>query len=134
MVSKRWTAVGLLAVCMLLTTWLLFTTMPDTLTHPSFPTTANNGEGNPYLALEDYDEHVGLPEAGSTSTGDATSMGGVIMGVMANNTARQILGSSTWTLLHVMASRYPLQPTKDEKEAITKFIYLLSRLYPCGDW
>ncbi|KAI8055166.1 ERV/ALR sulfhydryl oxidase domain-containing protein [Syncephalis plumigaleata] len=31
-----------------------------------------------------------------------------------------------------MASRFPKQPTEDEREALRSFIYLFARLYPCG--
>ncbi|KAJ1800922.1 hypothetical protein LPJ59_000712 [Coemansia sp. RSA 2399] len=57
----------------------------------------------------------------------------VVMGKMANETLRAQLGRRTWYLLHVMASRYPEEPTKDEKDAAKGFLFLLSRLYPCGD-
>ncbi|KAG0204018.1 hypothetical protein BGX28_003897 [Mortierella sp. GBA30] len=32
-----------------------------------------------------------------------------------------------------MASRYPVKPKADERAAIKQWIYLLSRLYPCGE-
>ncbi|KAJ2652324.1 hypothetical protein IWW40_001179 [Coemansia sp. RSA 1250] len=57
----------------------------------------------------------------------------VVMGKMANETLRAQLGRRTWYLLHVMASRYPEQPTRDEKDAMKNFLFLMSRLYPCGD-
>ncbi|KAJ2517119.1 hypothetical protein GGI11_003251 [Coemansia sp. RSA 2049] len=57
----------------------------------------------------------------------------VVMGKMANETLRAQLGRRTWYLLHVMASRYPEDPTRDEKDAAKSFLFLLSRLYPCGD-
>ncbi|PIA16841.1 hypothetical protein COEREDRAFT_80901 [Coemansia reversa NRRL 1564] len=57
----------------------------------------------------------------------------VVMGKMANETLRAQLGQRTWYLLHVMASRYPEEPSKDEREAMQSFLFLMSRLYPCGD-
>ncbi|KAJ2246495.1 hypothetical protein GGH97_002458, partial [Coemansia sp. RSA 475] len=57
----------------------------------------------------------------------------VVMGKMANETLRAQLGRRTWYLLHVMASRYPEDPAHDEKEAMRSFLFLMSRLYPCGD-
>ncbi|KAI8323509.1 hypothetical protein GQ54DRAFT_258032 [Martensiomyces pterosporus] len=57
----------------------------------------------------------------------------VVMGKMGNETLRAQLGRRTWYLLHVMASRYPEDPTKDETKAMESFLFLLSRLYPCGD-
>lgn len=46
---------------------------------------------------------------------------------------REQLGRSTWTLLHTMAAVYPGLPSEDHKKDTLKFIYLLSKLYPCGD-
>ncbi|KAF9145082.1 hypothetical protein BG015_012009 [Linnemannia schmuckeri] len=61
------------------------------------------------------------------------SEGGVIMPQLGNATAKAELGRATWKLLHTMASRYPLKPKPDERAAIKQWIYLLSRLYPCGE-
>ncbi|KAL1922615.1 uncharacterized protein VTP21DRAFT_10154 [Calcarisporiella thermophila] len=58
--------------------------------------------------------------------------GGVIMTELTNSTIRAELGRSTWRLLHTMTARFPTSPTQDEKDALKHFIYLLSRLYPCG--
>ena len=33
-----------------------------------------------------------------------------------------------------MMARFPERPTKDQKAALRSFIYLFSRLYPCGEW
>lgn len=57
----------------------------------------------------------------------------VVMGKMGNETLRAQLGRRTWYFLHVMASRYPEEPTKDETQAMKSFLFLMSRLYPCGD-
>lgn len=46
---------------------------------------------------------------------------------------RENLGRSTWTLLHTMAAVYPGIPSVEHKKDIINFIYLLSKLYPCGD-
>ncbi|KAM0673874.1 hypothetical protein GVAV_002712 [Gurleya vavrai] len=46
---------------------------------------------------------------------------------------RENLGRSTWTLLHTLASVYPGIPSEQHKKDVLKFIYLLSKLYPCGD-
>ncbi|KAI7826946.1 ERV/ALR sulfhydryl oxidase domain-containing protein [Gamsiella multidivaricata] len=47
--------------------------------------------------------------------------------------SRAELGRATWKLIHTMAARYPLKPTQDERASIKQWIYLLSRLYPCGE-
>ncbi|KAI9499976.1 hypothetical protein GGI25_005363 [Coemansia spiralis] len=57
----------------------------------------------------------------------------VVMGKMGNETLRAQLGRRTWYLLHVMASRYPEEPTRSEQDAVKNFLFLMSRLYPCGD-
>ncbi|KAL8284152.1 hypothetical protein RQP46_004901 [Phenoliferia psychrophenolica] len=59
--------------------------------------------------------------------------GGVIMGKLKNETLKAELGRSSWKLLHTMAARFPLEPTESEKDAFKSFIYLFSRLYPCGE-
>ncbi|RUS26244.1 hypothetical protein BC938DRAFT_471033, partial [Jimgerdemannia flammicorona] len=45
----------------------------------------------------------------------------------------QLNPSSTQQLLHTMTARYPQHPSQDERQALSQFIYLLSRLYPCGE-
>ncbi|KAF8161477.1 ERV/ALR sulfhydryl oxidase domain-containing protein [Crassisporium funariophilum] len=59
--------------------------------------------------------------------------GGVIMGKLGNETAKAALGRATWKLLHTMTIRYPEHPTPDEREALSSYFYLSSRLYPCGE-
>ncbi|KAJ7772018.1 ERV/ALR sulfhydryl oxidase domain-containing protein [Mycena maculata] len=59
--------------------------------------------------------------------------GGVIMPKLGNATAKAALGRATWKLLHTMTLRYPETPTQDERDALSSYFYLLSRLYPCGE-
>ncbi|KDR75492.1 hypothetical protein GALMADRAFT_68598 [Galerina marginata CBS 339.88] len=59
--------------------------------------------------------------------------GGVIMGKLGNATAKAALGRATWKLLHTMTLRYPEHPTADEREALSSYFHLSSRLYPCGE-
>lgn len=59
--------------------------------------------------------------------------GGVIMSKLGNETAKAELGRATWKLLHTMTLRFPEHPTPDEREALSSFMYLTSRLYPCGE-
>ncbi|CAG8435073.1 9650_t:CDS:2 [Funneliformis mosseae] len=59
--------------------------------------------------------------------------GPVVMPQLGNATIKAELGRSSWKLLHTMMGRFPEQPTTDEKEALKSFIYLFSRLYPCGE-
>ncbi|PPQ79159.1 hypothetical protein CVT25_002787 [Psilocybe cyanescens] len=59
--------------------------------------------------------------------------GNVIMGKLGNETAKAALGRATWKLLHTMTLRYPEHPTPDEREALSSYFHLSSRLYPCGE-
>ncbi|KAJ6631498.1 ERV/ALR sulfhydryl oxidase domain-containing protein [Mycena sp. CBHHK59/15] len=59
--------------------------------------------------------------------------GGVIMPKLSNATAKAALGRATWKLLHTMTLRYPETPTQDERDALSSYFHLLSRLYPCGE-
>ncbi|KAL4062779.1 hypothetical protein V8B97DRAFT_1686193 [Scleroderma yunnanense] len=64
---------------------------------------------------------------------------------------RAELGRATWKLLHTMTLRFPevciylfssyrchtlhlsQHPTADQREALSSYMYLTSRLYPCGE-
>ncbi|KAI5123829.1 hypothetical protein M0805_009121 [Coniferiporia weirii] len=59
--------------------------------------------------------------------------GGVIMGKLGNETAKQELGRATWRLMHTMTLRFPEEPTEDERNALDSYFHLQSRLYPCGE-
>ncbi|KAF8190839.1 ERV/ALR sulfhydryl oxidase domain-containing protein [Pholiota molesta] len=59
--------------------------------------------------------------------------GGVIMSKLGNETAKAALGRATWKLLHTTTLRYPEHPTQDERDALSSYFYLSSRLYPCGE-
>jgi hypothetical protein len=47
--------------------------------------------------------------------------------------SRNELGKSTWSLLHIMASTYPVNPTPEIVQDHRIFFQLLPRLYPCPD-
>ncbi|GAA6046612.1 hypothetical protein JCM3770_006239 [Rhodotorula araucariae] len=59
--------------------------------------------------------------------------GDVIMPKLANATAKAELGRASWKLLHTMAARFPEDPTLQERDAFKAFLFLFSRLYPCGE-
>ncbi|EED18897.1 FAD dependent sulfhydryl oxidase Erv2, putative [Talaromyces stipitatus ATCC 10500] len=59
--------------------------------------------------------------------------GGVVMPKLANETAKAELGRATWKFFHTMMARYPKEPTMEEQEALRSFVFLFSRLYPCGE-
>lgn len=47
--------------------------------------------------------------------------------------SRNELGKGTWSLLHIMASTYPVNPTPEIVQDHTIFFQLLPRIYPCPD-
>lgn len=50
-----------------------------------------------------------------------------------NPESRGELGKGTWTLLHIMASTYPITPTPEVIQDHKIFFQLLPRIYPCPD-
>ncbi|KAG6329766.1 hypothetical protein ID866_9323 [Astraeus odoratus] len=90
--------------------------------------------------------------AGTQGFGQADVVsGGVIMSKLGNETAKAELGRATWKLLqvfyfssmwylltqcvnrHTMTLRFPEHPTPDQREALSSYMHLTSRLYPCGE-
>ncbi|GAA94428.1 uncharacterized protein L969DRAFT_89787 [Mixia osmundae IAM 14324] len=63
----------------------------------------------------------------------ASVKGPVIMPKLGNATVKAELGRAAWKVLHTMGQRFPDKPTTDEKEAFKAFLWLFSRLYPCGE-
>ncbi|KAK9239582.1 ERV/ALR sulfhydryl oxidase domain-containing protein [Lipomyces kononenkoae] len=61
------------------------------------------------------------------------SQGGPIMPHLGNETIKAELGRASWKLLHTILARYPEKPTAEEREALSSYIYLFSRVYPCGE-
>ncbi|KAL8713591.1 MAG: hypothetical protein Q9220_002453 [cf. Caloplaca sp. 1 TL-2023] len=59
--------------------------------------------------------------------------GEVVAGKIANETIKAELGRSAWRLLHTTMSSYPLHPTHSEQSALSSYIHLFARLYPCGE-
>lgn len=41
------------------------------------------------------------------------------------------LGNSSWTFIHALCSKYPENPTPEDKREINGFFNVLSRMYPC---
>ncbi|CAG8518621.1 6988_t:CDS:2 [Paraglomus brasilianum] len=84
-----------------------------------------------------YQENINYTEEFPTHLSENvdqnTVHGGVIMPKLGNATIKAELGRSSWKLLHTMMARFPERPTKDQKAALRSFIYLFSRLYPCGE-
>ncbi|KAH3903030.1 probable Mitochondrial FAD-linked sulfhydryl oxidase ERV1 [Saccharomycodes ludwigii] len=42
------------------------------------------------------------------------------------------LGRSSWTLLHSIASKYPVTPSTEEQLDMKNFINIFSKIYPCN--
>lgn len=53
--------------------------------------------------------------------------------IMTKKEIKEHLGRSTWTLIHTIAAVYPGIPSAEHKKDVINFIYLLSKLYPCGE-
>ncbi|KAL7934576.1 ERV/ALR sulfhydryl oxidase domain-containing protein [Trichoderma chlorosporum] len=52
---------------------------------------------------------------------------------LENATLKAELGRATWKFMHTMVARFPEEPSPEERKTLETFIYLFSRLYPCGD-
>ncbi|KAM0516943.1 hypothetical protein ACHAPE_005055 [Trichoderma viride] len=52
---------------------------------------------------------------------------------LENATLKAELGRATWKFMHTMVARFPEEPTSEERKTLESFVYLFSRLYPCGD-
>jgi len=87
------------------------------------------------------------PVTGEHPVIPAVTHGRVIMPSLGNETlkydslrltdqadCRAELGRASWKLFHTILSRFPEQPTLDEREALKSYIHLFARLYPCGEW
>ena len=44
---------------------------------------------------------------------------------------KQEIGRNTWSILHSIAASYPNEPTKEDKQQVTNFLYGLANLFPC---
>ncbi|PGH11418.1 hypothetical protein AJ79_04919 [Helicocarpus griseus UAMH5409] len=64
---------------------------------------------------------------------DKMLQGGVVMQKMGNETAKAELGRASWKLFHTMMAQFPDKPTAEQQETLRSYIYLYSRLYPCGE-
>ncbi|KAF9243198.1 ERV/ALR sulfhydryl oxidase domain-containing protein [Melanogaster broomeanus] len=71
-----------------------------------------------------------LPQ--STAAASGAQVGGPIMSQLRNETVKAELGRATWKLLYVLFLGIS-KPTQEEREALESYMYLTSRLYPCGE-
>ncbi|KXZ42369.1 hypothetical protein GPECTOR_155g79 [Gonium pectorale] len=47
--------------------------------------------------------------------------------------AKAEVGRATWTLLHSLAAQFPDRPTRQQRRDAAELVWLLTRVYPCGD-
>jgi FAD-linked sulfhydryl oxidase len=59
--------------------------------------------------------------------------GEAIMGHIGNETLKEDLGRAAWKLFHTTMASFPDQPSEEESAALKSYIYLFTRLYPCGE-
>lgn len=52
---------------------------------------------------------------------------------MTNQTVKEELGRAAWKVFHTILAQYPEKPTSDDKQTLTDYLYLFSRVYPCRE-
>ena len=52
---------------------------------------------------------------------------------MQNETLKAQLGNAAWKLFHTILARYPDNPSVEEQNTLSQYIYLFAQVYPCGD-
>ncbi|KAM5488906.1 putative thiol oxidase [Microsporum audouinii] len=73
------------------------------------------------------------PKAKEVDITPSMLAGESIMPTLENKTAKAELGRSSWHLFHTVMARYPEKPTGEDQRALSAYVYLFARLYPCGD-
>ncbi|KAG0151864.1 hypothetical protein CROQUDRAFT_712538 [Cronartium quercuum f. sp. fusiforme G11] len=101
---------------------------------PSLPFTfGRSPELDPSLPFHIHIDDVSNQNLTDFIPDQSVLKGSTIMPKMGNATAKAELGRATWKFMHTMTQRFPEHPTADERAALKAFIYLFSRLYPCGE-
>lgn len=78
--------------------------------------------------VKDYDPIQALGQSDGPSQ-DLIS-GAPIMEHLYNATVKAELGRASWKLFHTILAQYPLKPTENDRETLSSYIYLFSRVYP----
>lgn len=78
--------------------------------------------------VEDYNPIQALGQSGGPSQDLIT--GKPIMEHLNNATIKAELGRASWKLFHTILAQYPIKPTENERETLSSYIYLFSRVYP----
>ncbi|KAK9352619.1 ERV/ALR sulfhydryl oxidase domain-containing protein [Lipomyces doorenjongii] len=107
----------------------------NNILHPNRPVILKPGSNTKETTVHDiadandYDPLQGPVPVSSQKL----SQGGPIMPHLGNETIKAELGRASWKLFHTILARYPEKPTAEEREALSSYIYLFSRVYPCGE-
>lgn len=64
---------------------------------------------------------------------ESIAAGKPIMAKMPNQTVRAEVGRAGWKMLHTILSQYPEKPTADERQTLSTYLRLFSRVYPCRE-
>lgn len=56
-----------------------------------------------------------------------------IMAKMKNQTVRAELGRAAWKVFHTILAQYPEHPEEEDRQTLTSYIHLFSRVYPCRE-
>jgi len=68
-----------------------------------------------------------------TKASESAKSGGTLPPLQGGRVDREVLGRSTWTLLHTLAAQFPEEPTKQQKKDAKTLLDVLTRIYPCGE-
>lgn len=78
--------------------------------------------------VDDYNPIQALEMSGGPS--QELISGKPIMEHLTNETVKAELGRASWKLFHTILAQYPIKPTENERETLSSYLYLFSRVYP----
>lgn len=111
--------------------YLLFSSHSPTAISSKISDTISAGKVRTPAQLTNVDDYDPIKALGkSEGPSQELQMGSPIMGPMNNETIRAELGRASWKLFHTILAKYPVNPTPQERETLSSFIYLFSRVYP----
>ncbi|KND93073.1 FAD-linked sulfhydryl oxidase ALR [Tolypocladium ophioglossoides CBS 100239] len=98
-------------------------------------------DGKPCRSCTSFAAWAAQTKQKAKQDGGVASSGGSSNTVATNATATgppadcppdvEVLGRSTWTLLHTIAATYPEKPSRSQQSDLLSFVGLFSKLYPC---
>lgn len=101
---------------------------PSTILQNRQPTKSELQQPAVLANAKDYD-----PLETIAKSSQDVEVGAPIMQHMKNETIKAELGRASWKLFHTILAQYPVKPTEDQRETLSSYIYLFSRVYPCGE-